>query len=88
MTNYGEIMKKDEPKYYPQIKILDIATIVSSILILIIMFYAAFVLIQPAEPIVTLVMVGSGISSAIIELAAYFGFIRKKMIENMKNKAS
>ena len=80
MTNYGEIMKKDEPKYYPQIKILDIATIVSSILILTFMFYS-IVLIRPAEPTVTLIILGVGIFGAIADLAVYFGFIRKKMIE-------
>ena len=87
MTNYGESMKKDEPKYYPQIKILDIATIVSSILILTFMFYS-IVLIRPAEPTVTLIMLGIGILVVIADLAVYFGFIRKKMIENMKNKTS
>ena len=74
-------MKKDEQKYPPQIKILDIATIVSSILILIIMFYAAFVLIRPADPTMTLIILGVGIFGAIADLAVYFGFIRKKMIE-------
>jgi len=74
-------MKKDEQKYPPQIKILDIATIVSSILILIIMFYAAFVLIRPADPTMTLIILGVGILVVIADLAAYFGFIRKKMIE-------
>ena len=74
-------MKKDEHKYPPQIKILDIATIVSSILILIIMFYAAFVLIRPADPTMTLIILGVGTLVVIADLAAYFGFIRKKMIE-------
>jgi hypothetical protein len=74
-------MKKDEQKYPPQIKILDIATIVSSILILIIMFYVAFVLIRPTDPTMTLIILGVGILVVIADLAAYFGFIRKKMIE-------
>jgi hypothetical protein len=74
-------MGKDEPKYHPQIKILDTAVIVSSILILIIIFYAAFVLIQPTEPMLTLSILGFGILVVIADLAVYFGFIRKKMIE-------
>ena len=73
-------MKKDKQKYPPQIKILDIATIVSSILILTFMFYS-IVLIRPAEPTVTLIMLGIGILVVIADLAVYFGFIRKKMIE-------
>ena len=89
MTNYGEIMKEDELENKQKvIKILDIAIIVSSIFIITFMFYAAFVLIQPAEPIVTLTILGFGIIIAIGGLVHYFAFARKKIIEEIKNKTS